>query len=256
MKKIFVQIGILSFLIFMGTALASSSYREYDGTGSFLIKSNLGNLNEQATGNAEGYYGTQSITDDKNECSGYSICSEDISNIYNGNVDLQQTITNDYDGESTITTYNTGLSGTGSAYSNVFSSSDSGYGNQYSTANGDTYAYFTQTHTENDNFDYQASYGGGTTGCDNSNTLMQNSYYLLGSQTYYSPIKLQPNCNGKGCNFVSLYGNGTDVLSLNAALNTQTMSWFNFLSIQGSGSYNFYGQSDEPLNFGFGMVLG
>jgi hypothetical protein len=254
MKKIFVQIEIISFLIFMGTALASSSYREYEGTGSFLIKSNLGDVEEQAEGNAEGYSGSQYITDE--ECQGYDICSKDISNIFNGNVDLEQTITDNYNGESSITTYNTGLSGTGTAYSALFSSSNGGYGYQHSSATGDTYAYFTQNHKENGNFDYEASYGGGTLGCDDGSTLMQNSYSLMNSPTYYSPIELTPNCTGEGCNFVYLSGNATDVLSLSASLDTRTMSWYNGIDLKGSGFYDVYGISDEPIKFDFEMVLG
>jgi len=256
MKKIFTLIEILSFLISIAPALASYSYREYEGTGEFLVKSNLKNIEEQATGNAEAYIGSQYITDDEIGCQGYDICSSDVSNILNGNVDLQQSITNNYDGESSITTYNTGLSGTGSAFAVTFSNDYGGYGYQYSVATGDTYAYFTQTHKENDNFDYQASYGGGTLGCDKGNTVMQNSYKLMNSPTYYSPLQLSPVCNGVGCTFVYLQGNATDLLDLNMVLSTQSMSWNNMVHNNGPIFYGMYTVSDQPINFNFGMVLG
>jgi hypothetical protein len=256
MKKIFVQIEILSFLIFMGTTLASSSYRDYRGTGDFYVNSTLKNVEEHATGSADAYSGSQYITDDKTECQGYDICSADVSNINNGNVDLEQTITDNYNGESSITTYNTGLSGTGTAYSALFSSSNGGYGYQYSSATGDTYAYFTQNHKENGNFDYEASYGGGTLGCDNGNTVMQNNYQLMNSPTYYSPIELTPNCTGEGCTFVYLQGNATDLLDLNMVLSTQSMSWNNMVHNNGPIFYGMYTVSDQPINFNFGMVLG
>jgi len=256
MKKICFQIAILSLLLSFGTAMASYSYRDYQGTGDFLVNSQMGNIKEQAKGSAEQYAGSQYITNDKQECYNYDICSYDQSNINNGQVDNQQTITNQENGESTETVYNTGLSGTGSLYAAIFSNSNQGYGYQYSTSNKDTYALFTQTHTENGNFDYQASYGGGTEDCDNGNVLMENSYHLVNSPTYYSPLTLAPNCIGTGCNFVYLYGNGTDTVNVNATFSTPTLSWFNSLNLQGSGIYEMFSKSDQPVNFTFGMVLG
>ena len=247
-------IGLLGSVVLVGLAFASSSYTEYEGSGEFFIRSELSNLEDKVEGNAKDYSGTQYVTDDEVECYGYAVCSYDESHVNEGEVDLQQTITN-HNSESFLTMYNTGLHGTGFAYSAIFSSIHGGYSYEYSYANDDTYAYFSQVHMKNDEFDHEVGYGGGTLECGNGSILMEN-YYSINSPARYSPIELSPDCNEEGCSFVYLYGNATDVLNLNLSFETLVMSWYTTIDLEGLSYYDMFSISNESVEFDFEMVIG
>ena len=255
MKKVLLP-SIIGFLLSMSSVLAAFSYTEYAGSGDFLIKSNIANMEDKAEGSADEYSGIQILTNNYDDCGKYEICSYDESHIDNGFVDLQQLIIDENGDGMYQTTYNTGLEGTGSAYSMVFSSSYDGYSYQESDAEGNTYSYFTQSHYTNSDFDYEVGYGGGTEECDNGTVYLENGYELgYFPAVYTTPIFLDPECQGTGCNFITLYGNATDLLSLEAYFNSSDLTFSTNMVSNGISMFDLYGESDYPVDFDFEMVI-
>jgi len=255
MKGVFIG-TILGFLMFTSSVLAASSYTEYDGSGQFSIEANIANMADEASGDAESYSGVQYLTNTIHECGDYDICAFDEAEATNGLLDLQQTVVNDFDDNSYQTIYNTGLDGTGLAHSMVFSDSTTGYSYQEAIAEGDTHAYFTQSHYIDSDFDYMASYGGGTQDCDDGSVYLENGYELGSYPAVYTPpIALEPNCQGTGCNYVELYGESTDTLYSEASIETPGMTWFSLIDAIGISMFNVFGSSGFPINFDFIMVL-
>ncbi len=195
-----------------------------------------------------GYNGWSYLT---NEYYGFSV---DQGSVENGCINLQQDIT-EQNGDQTITTqYNTGVNGTGYAYSWLSAVPFNAYAYQYAEGFGSTWAFFGQSSKTDDELDFETIFGGGTIDCNFGNVSME-SEYKMNSQADYNSI-LKALCQDPGFAYAALHGKASDYLNSNVQLKTKFMSWLMSTEVIGQSELNISATSDNSLDFSFDMVLG
>jgi len=243
-------------MVLVQPVLSATVFNEYAGSGQLSIASIIitpnpyTTLDDTITTDAEGYDGYQLMSSDY----GLLWC-EDVGNVENGEIILQQSVVDDYDGQTTYTTFETGVDGTGSVMSYVEVYPKEGVGLQQAVGDGDTHAYFSQSTNTNDEFDYEMSFGAGTDDCDDGIVFMENYYTMQHAPAYYSTPFFGVYC-ADGCSFVDLYGNATDMLNLVALFDGKSTSWFTSMNSTGDGLFNAYTITDETFAFDYDMMLG
>ncbi|MCX6820894.1 MAG: hypothetical protein NT016_03015 [Candidatus Aenigmarchaeota archaeon] len=276
-KFAFAVMIMASLALSVPAALATAVYTEYDGSGDFKMASSItsgvmptiydtveshtactGACCEQCCGNScygseEGRYsGVSFLTNEEGSL------AVDYGEVTNGCINLnQQTVEQKSDEGRTITTeYNTGVNGTGYAYTWTTGVPLHSYGYQYANGSGMTWAFFGQLNQFDGNFGFEALYGAGTHDCNYGYIIMENEYQILNSPIIYRPIAMRMVCLDPGYSYAALYGNGTSLLNADVSVNAGHTDWMVSTNLEGQAALNINADSNDGLDFNFNMTLG
>jgi hypothetical protein len=269
--KLKIALIMISIILFSQIALATDVLTEYEGSGDLLMTTTIispvqptvqdtvgshtacsgeccGCCNNCYGTGLGGYDGWSYLT---NEYYGFSV---DQGSVENGCINLQQDIV-EQNGDQTITTqYNTGVNGTGYAYSWLSAVPFNAYAYQYAEGFGSTWAFFGQSSKTDDELNFETIFGGGTIDCNFGNVSME-SEYQINSQADYNSI-LKALCQDPGFAYAALHGKASDYLNSNVELKTKFMNWLMNTEVIGQSELNISATSDNSLDFSFDMVLG
>lgn len=265
MKKMMSIVFIL--LLSPAFALATSVFTEYEGTGSMTLQTEIlsetkPDMNDELDAYAppcpcceddceEGSYGGYQYLDNNP----YGLI-EDYAEVENGCVSIDQEIIHDKEGNQEITTnYQTGIDGTGVAYSLSVANLMYGSGYQYVEGSGNTWVYYGQSSEIDGEFDYEAGYGVGRIDCESGYFEIESQYELTGPFAYHNGF-IQAVCDDTGCYYIYFLGEATDIFGSNIAYQTKYMSYVSEVDVEGHAYLNTDIVTDDDSSVDFELVVG